>query len=119
MSTIVLLGLTGLALAAMYFLIAAGLSLIFGLMDVLNFAHGALFTWGAYSSWWVISNISGNSSSSTGSFLVALVAATIVGALLAAGMEISLLRPLYSRPVYQILVTLGAGLGHRRVYAHI
>ncbi|MEZ4496639.1 MAG: branched-chain amino acid ABC transporter permease [Thermomicrobiales bacterium] len=110
MSTIVLLGLTGLALAAMYFLIAAGLSLIFGLMDVLNFAHGALFTWGAYSSWWVISNISGNSSSSTGSFLIALVAATIVGALLAAGMEISLLRPLYSRPVYQILVTLGAGL---------
>lgn len=110
MSTFILLGLTGLALAAMYFLIAAGLSLIFGLMDVLNFAHGALFTWGAYSSWWVITKITGSGSGSTGAFLIALVAATMVGALLAAGMEISLLRPLYSRPVYQILVTLGAGL---------
>jgi branched-chain amino acid transport system permease protein len=110
MSTFILLSLTGLALAAMYFLIAAGLSLIFGLMDVLNFAHGALFTWGAYISWWVISQISGVGSSSTGAFFFSLIAATVFGALIAAGMEISLLRPLYSRPVYQILVTLGAGL---------
>ena len=110
MSTIILLTLTGLALAAMYFLLAAGLSLIFGLMDVLNFAHGALFTWGAYGAWWTISRISGEGSGSTGAFLVALVAATLVGGALATGIEIGLLRPLYRRPVYQILVTLGAGL---------
>lgn len=40
--------LSGLTLAALYFLLAAGLSLIFGLMDVLNFAHGILFVTGAY-----------------------------------------------------------------------
>ena len=40
--------LSGLTLGSLYFLVAAGLSLIFGLMDVLNFAHGALFMIGAY-----------------------------------------------------------------------
>ncbi len=40
--------LSGVTLAALYFLLASGLSLIFGLMDVLNFAHGALFVLGAY-----------------------------------------------------------------------
>ena len=48
MSTVVLLTITGLGLAAMYFLVASGLSLIYGLMGVLNFAHGALITVGAY-----------------------------------------------------------------------
>ena len=42
LSTFVLLTLTGLGLAALYFLVASGLSLVFGLMDVLNFAHGAV-----------------------------------------------------------------------------
>ena len=40
--------LSGATLAALYFLVASGLSLIFGLMDVLNFAHGVLFVLGAY-----------------------------------------------------------------------
>ena len=48
MSTFVLLTITGLGLGAMYFLIASGLSLIYGLMGVLNFAHGAFLTLGAY-----------------------------------------------------------------------
>jgi branched-chain amino acid transport system permease protein len=52
MSTFVLLTLTGLGLGAMYFLIASGLSLIYGLMGVLNFAHGAFITVGAYGTWW-------------------------------------------------------------------
>ena len=43
--------LSGLTLAALYFLVAGGLSLIFGLMDVLNFAHGSLFMLGAYAGW--------------------------------------------------------------------
>ena len=37
----------------MYFLIASGLSLIYGLMGVLNFAHGAFLTVGAYGTWWM------------------------------------------------------------------
>jgi branched-chain amino acid transport system permease protein len=109
-STIILLVLTGLALAAMYFLLAAGLSLIFGLMDVLNFAHGAFFTWGAYAAWWTIRRIAGEGSGSTGAFVAGLAIATIVGGLLAAAVELGLVRPLYRRPVYQILVTLGVGL---------
>ena len=47
MSTFFLLTVTGLGLGAMYFLIASGLSLIYGLMGVLNFAHGAFITVGA------------------------------------------------------------------------
>jgi branched-chain amino acid transport system permease protein len=50
-STFVLLTLTGFGLGALYFLIASGLALIFGLMDVLNFAHGAFLTVSAYAAW--------------------------------------------------------------------
>jgi branched-chain amino acid transport system permease protein len=111
MSTLIFITLTGLALAAMYFLLASGLSLIFGLMDVLNFAHGAFFTWGAYAAWWVIAMktpVGGNAS--TGIFLLAIVAAVVAGAALATGTEVVLLRPLYKRTISQVLVTLGAGL---------
>ena len=119
MSTIILLSLTGLALAAMYFLLAAGLSLIFGLMDVLNFAHGAFFTWGAYAAWWTIAQITGEFRASTGAFLLGLVAATVVGAVLATAVEVGLLRPLYRRPIYQILITLGIGLALSQLTAVI
>ena len=47
------LTLNGLATGMLIFLLAAGLTLIFGLMDVLNFAHGGLFAWGAYSGIWI------------------------------------------------------------------
>ena len=57
MSTFVLLTITGLGLGAMYFLIASGLSLIYGLMGVLNFAHGALLTVGAYATWWMSTQV--------------------------------------------------------------
>ena len=111
MSTLIFITLTGLALAAMYFLLASGLSLIFGLMDVLNFAHGAFFTWGAYAAWGVIAMktpVGGNAS--TGIFLLAIIAAVVAGAALATGTEVVLLRPLYKRTISQVLVTLGAGL---------
>ncbi|MFQ5343288.1 MAG: branched-chain amino acid ABC transporter permease [Anaerolineae bacterium] len=48
--------LSGLTLGALFFLVAAGLSLIFGLMDVLNFAHGIFFMLGAYVGWTVFAN---------------------------------------------------------------
>jgi len=107
--------LPGLTLAAIYFLISAGLSLIFGLMDVLNFAHGSLFMIGGYVAWtcnqwlnpaypshWPLTLDSGNAR-----FLVGLVAGTLVGAGLGALLEIALIRPLYKRPIYQVLLTLG------------
>ncbi len=54
--TLVSIILSGITLAALYFLVASGLSLIFGLMDVLNFAHGSLFMIGAYAGWTFYTN---------------------------------------------------------------
>jgi branched-chain amino acid transport system permease protein len=51
MSDVILLLMTGLGLGALYFLIAGGLSLIYGLMGVLNFAHGSFLTIGAIAGW--------------------------------------------------------------------
>ena len=51
MSSLILILITGVGLGALYFLVASGLSLIYGLMHVLNFAHGAFLTAGAYAAW--------------------------------------------------------------------
>ena len=51
MSDLVLILVTGLGLGALYFLAASGLSLVYGLMGVLNFAHGAFVTAGGYAAW--------------------------------------------------------------------
>lgn len=105
MSTFVLLAATGLGLAALYFLVAAGLSLIFGLMDVLNFAHGAFVSVGAYVGWTVADHVAG-----TAGLGLALLAAIAAGALIAAATELCIIRPLYSRPFDQVLATVGLGL---------
>ena len=65
------LTLNGLATGMLIFLLAAGLTLIFGLMDVLNFAHGGLFAWGAYSGTWIYA--------STGSFFIGIMGAVVTG----------------------------------------
>ena len=107
MSTFVLLTITGLGLGAMYFLIASGLSLIYGLMGVLNFAHGALLTVGAYATWWTSTKVDGGPGTK---LLVGALAGLAVGAVLAALIELVLIRPLYRRPVEQVLVTVGLAL---------
>jgi branched-chain amino acid transport system permease protein len=91
----------------MYFLIASGLSLIYGLMGVLNFAHGALLTVGAYMTWWMSTKVDGSAGTK---LLVGAVFGLVVGALLAALIELVLIRPLYRRPVEQVLVTVGLAL---------
>ncbi len=106
MSTLVLLTITGLGLGALYFLVASGLSLIFGLMRVLNFAHGAFLTFGAYLGW-VVGSLGG---ASTGHFLLVLLTGTLTGALVGAATELLLIRPLYRREIDQVLVTVGLGL---------
>ena len=75
-STFVLLTITGLGLGAMYFLIASGLSLIYGLMGVLNFAHGAFLTVGAYAGWWLADQMGGSIAIS---FLLSALFALAVG----------------------------------------
>ena len=80
MSTVVLLAITGFGLGAMYFLIASGLSLIYGLMGVLNFAHGAFITVGSYASWWMSVNVFDGIGSMWIRFLVSAVCGLAAGA---------------------------------------
>jgi len=101
------LTITGLGLGAMYFLVASGLSLIYGLMGVLNFAHGALLTVGAYASWWFGEQIGGGFGTR---LLVGGLLGILTGAVVAALIELVLVRPLYRRPVEQVLVTVGLAL---------
>ncbi len=90
---------TGMILA----LVASGLTLIFGIMDVVNFAHGELFMLGAYVGVVVMA--------ATGSFWLALLAATLLIALLGAALQIVTLRPLVGRdPLTTILATFGISL---------
>src|SRR5262245_28570274 len=109
MSTVVLLALTGLGLGALYFLIAAGLSLIFGLADVLNFAHGAFLAVGAYGTWWAAQHVPGAGAERPG-FLVAVLFGVLAGTVFAVLVELALIRPLYARPLQQVLVTVGLSL---------
>lgn len=99
MEVLINLSLNGLATGMLIFLLAAGLTLIFGLMDVLNFAHGGLFAWGAYSGIWIYS--------STGSFLIGILGAILTGLILGIITEKLIIRPVYGNHVQQILITLG------------
>ena len=110
MSTFVLLTITGLGLGAMYFLIASGLSLIYGLMGVLNFAHGAFLSVGAYAAWWSSDKLSGTIESVVPRFLLASLFGLLVGGVLAVLVELFLIRPLYLRHIEQVLVTVGLSL---------
>jgi branched-chain amino acid transport system permease protein len=107
-STFVLLTVTGIGLGALYFLIASGLSLIYGLMGVLNFAHGAFLTIGAYAMWFTESKL--DSVAVLPRFLLGALAGLVVGGVFAAVVELVLIRPLYRRHIEQVLVTVGLGL---------
>jgi branched-chain amino acid transport system permease protein len=109
MSTFVLLTITGFGLGAMYFLIASGLSLIYGLMGVLNFAHGLFLTVGAYGTWWLETHLTGIGSV-TLRYVVAAVIGLAIGAAFATLVELILIRPLYRRHIEQVLVTVGLSL---------
>jgi branched-chain amino acid transport system permease protein len=110
MSTFVLLTLTGLGLGAMYFLIASGLSLIYGLMGVLNFAHGAFITVGAYGTWWTSVHVFDGIHSTLWRWLASSLLGLLCGGVFAALVELILIRPLYTRHIEQVLVTVGLQL---------
>ncbi len=101
--TIIIQTVNGIVTGMILALIASGLTLIFGIMDVVNFAHGELFMLGAYIGVVVIAT--------SGSFWLALVIATLVVALLGAALQITTLRPLLGRdPLTTILATFGISL---------
>lgn len=108
MSSFVLYTVTGLGLAGLYFLLASGLSLIFGLMSVLNLAHGAFFAAGGYAAWYVMDSVGFLPPGPR--FLVALAAAAAVGGLAGVLVERGLIRRLYGQHIEQILLTIGLGM---------
>jgi branched-chain amino acid transport system permease protein len=103
LSTLLAQVFTGLVLGMIYVLLAIGLSLIFGLMTVVNFAHGALFMLGAYFGVFLLSY--------TKSFWVALIVAPLMVGALGLLMERFLIRRLYGRsPDDPLLLTFGLSL---------
>jgi branched-chain amino acid transport system permease protein len=109
-STFILLTFTGVGLGAMYFLIASGLSLIYGLMGVLNFAHGAFITVGSYATWWTSVHVFDGVHSVLWRFLASAFLGLVMGGVFAALVELVLIRPLYTRHIEQVLVTVGLQL---------
>lgn len=106
MDIFILLAFSGLGLGALYFLVASGLSLIYGLMHVLNFAHGVFLTLGGYVGWEIAKLIGVTEWSG---FLAACLAGMLAGALFATLTELLLIRSLYERHLEQVLVTMGLG----------
>lgn len=107
MSTNVLLLLTGIGLGAIYFLVASGLSLIYGLMHVLNFAHGVFLSLGAFLGFEIANRIGAGTWTS---FVVSLLVGGLAGALFAALTERFLVQRLYERHIEQVLITVGLAL---------
>jgi len=109
----VTLTVAGLTMGVMLFMVASGLTLIFGLMDVLNFAHAAFVTVGAYIALTVLQPLAGwtNELSLTlnlAALLVALVAAAVASGALGFVFERIVIRQVYGAPLRQILITIGA-----------
>jgi branched-chain amino acid transport system permease protein len=92
--------ITGLALGSIFVLVGVGLSLIFGLLTVVNFAHGAFFMLGAYMGVFVFAR--------TGNFWICMVAVPLMTGAIGMLVERLLVRPLYGRGIdYPLLLTFG------------
>src|ERR1700743_285100 len=96
--------LTGLASAASLFLVASGLSIIFGVTRIVNFAHGSLYMLGAYIAYSLIERLP----QSMGGFTLAGAGSGLAVSAIGFVIEIGLLRRLYQAPLlYQLLATYG------------
>jgi branched-chain amino acid transport system permease protein len=116
-TTYLVLSIAGLAMGMLLFLTASGLTLIFGLMDVLNLAHGAFFAWGAYAGFTILKALdrlgwveTADLSRSIGSVALALALALVVGGVLGVILERVIIRRVYGDHLKQILITMGASL---------
>ncbi|MBM4339409.1 MAG: branched-chain amino acid ABC transporter permease [Deltaproteobacteria bacterium] len=114
--TYITLTISGLAMGMLLFLVASGFSLIFGFLSVLNLAHGALFTWGAYIGFsaftlmnkWTGWGGSDSIFSNIAIFLLALIVAGLLVAILGIITERLVIRPVYGSHLFQIFITVGA-----------
>jgi branched-chain amino acid transport system permease protein len=114
--TYITLTISGLAMGMLLFLVSSGFSLIFGFLSVLNLAHGALFTWGAYigfTSFTIINKWTGWGGPDSIIlniliFLLALIIAGLLVAILGIITERLVIRPVYGSHLFQIFITVGA-----------
>jgi branched-chain amino acid transport system permease protein len=111
-STWVTLTVAGLAMGLLIFIMSSGLTLVFGLMDVMNFAHGLFIAVGAYVAASAIKLFSAAAGSESflvnlGAIVPALLTATIVAGLLGLFFERIIIRPVYGQHLKQILITTG------------
>lgn len=108
MDTFILITITGIGLGALFFLVASGLSLIYGLMGVLNFAHGTFLVVGAFSGLWISTQVF--TTANTWTFLGAMVFGGLAGGAFALLVERLVITRLYERHIEQALVTVGVAL---------
>ena len=114
-STWLTLTLAGLAMGMIVFIAASGLTLVFGLMDVLNFGHSLFIALGAYIATSVFATLAaGVSSPSLGQNLgvvtLAILAAMTLAGVIGLGFERVIVRPVYGQHLKQILVTIGGAI---------
>ena len=108
MDTLILITITGIGLGALYFLVASGLSLIYGLMGVLNFAHGTFLTIGAFVGLWFSTQVF--DVTNTWTFFASIFFGGIAAGIFALAMEQLVITRLYERHIDQALVTVGVAL---------
>lgn len=102
MQEFIVITLNGLTLGALYFLVAAGFTLVFGLMRVVNLAHGSLYLLGAYLGWSI--------SDATGNWFLAIIAAPIAVAVVGVLLQQGLLRRIQGQDLREALVTIGVSI---------
>ncbi|QVQ25526.1 branched-chain amino acid ABC transporter permease [Achromobacter deleyi] len=112
LSTWVTLTFAGLAMGMIIFIVASGMTLVFGLMDVLNFGHGLFIAIGAYMAATILGSMADwTQSASFWTNLVAVLPAMIVGMLVAGAVGLAfervIVRPVYGQHLKQILITMG------------
>ena len=110
--TYLTLTIAGIAMGMMLFLVASGLSLIFGLMDVINFAHGVCFAWGAYAAFSIFKYFgklveSDSIFQNSLVFIIAVIAAFVIVGFVGIIVEKVLIRRVYGSHLFQILITFG------------
>jgi branched-chain amino acid transport system permease protein len=111
-STWVTLTVAGLAMGLIVFVIASGLTLVFGLMDVLNFGHGVFIAMGAFVATSVMAGMGAWAASESlllnlGAIFAAMLAAMAVAGAIGWAFERVIVRPVYGQHLKQILITMG------------
>jgi branched-chain amino acid transport system permease protein len=108
METFLTILLDGLQFSSYLFIVSAGLTIIFGVMKILNVAHGSFYAWGAYTSAFFIGKFSDMGLPDALGFLIIVAAAIVVGVILGFIIEQGLLKHMYERDeVLIVLATFG------------